>query len=88
MHHRILAVAGIGALSLSLAACASNPDKKTVKSDSSQQVCYYQAQIGSHLGRRQCMSRSAYDAQQKANHEKTQTRADQDDGPGRPGRRS
>ena len=76
--------AGVAVFSLSIAACASNPGQKTVKNDHSDQVCFYQAQIGSHLGKRQCMSRSAYDAQQKANHEKTQSRADQDDGPLRP----
>jgi|GEM_PF-4893892 len=87
MSHKILTIAGVAVFSLSVGACAGNPDQKSVNNNSSQQVCNYQAQIGSHLGNRQCMSREAYDAQQKANHEKAQTRADQDDGSGHPARR-
>ena len=82
MQHKILVSAGMAVLSLSLAACASNPDRKTVNNNSSQEVCTYHAQIGSHIGSRRCVSRKAYDAQQKADNEKTQTRADMGGGSG------
>lgn len=84
MKHPILAIAGVGICALMLGACASNPsDGQTANSSRQNQVCTYQAQIGSHIGSRHCESRAAHDARQEANHKQAQKNADMDAGGGR-----
>ncbi|MGA7964942.1 MAG: hypothetical protein WCB49_03460 [Gammaproteobacteria bacterium] len=84
INHRILAVAGAAAFCLSMVACVMSPDQQAAKSNGPHQVCTYQSSVGSHIGNRVCMSRSAYDEQQQANQKKTQTQADQSNDAGGP----
>lgn len=78
MNHRILAAAGIVACSLLFGACATEAGQQAANSNRSSQVCSYDAPIGSHIGTRHCMSRSAHDAMQEANHKKAQSQVDKD----------
>lgn len=61
-----------------------SPHQTTANSNAPHQVCSYQSAIGSHIGNRECMSRSAYDKQQEENQKKTQTQADQSNNSGGP----
>ncbi len=72
MNYRILTAVGVAALSLSLGACASSAVQKAANNNRAHEVCSYQSEIGSHIGNRECMSRSAYGTQQKAEYKRTQ----------------
>lgn len=78
INHRILVVAGFAVLSLSLGACATQGDQKAATNNRSNQVCNYDAPIGSHIGNQHCMSHRAHDAMEEANHKKAQSQVDKD----------
>lgn len=72
MNYRISAAVGVAALALLLGACASSAGQQTASNHRAHEVCSYQSEIGSHIGSRECMSRSAHSAQQKAEYKRTQ----------------
>ncbi len=77
MNYRLPAAVGVAALSLLLGACASSSGQKTANNNRAHEVCSYQSALGSHIGSRECMSRSAYKTQQAAQHKQAQSQADQ-----------
>jgi hypothetical protein len=80
MNYRISVAVGVAAFSLLLGACASSSGQETANNNRPHEVCSYQSALGSHIGSRECMSRSTYKAQQAAQHKQAQSQADQNTG--------
>lgn len=63
--------------------CASTSNKSVADSGSqSDQVCSATPALGSHIGSRHCMSRSSYEAKQKAEHQQAEKNASMNSGSG------
>ncbi len=92
MDYKIIKPAGLVAAAVLgialMGGCAGQGGASVAESvHGSNQVCSYNTAIGTHVGSRNCMSRSRYEAKQKAEHKKAQQNADVGQGAGTGGGR-